>query len=644
MTQKTFDLTEKSIAALEDEIRDHNRRYWDDAAPTISDYAFDRLVEELRRRAPTSPVLDDLGSKPGQELGSRVEHPVAMLSLDKCYDDETLLKWTQDFTGAVVAVPKFDGIACALRYGEDGRLIVAATRGDGSVGDDITANVLGINGVPRRIPEGPREIRGEIYMKLSVFQAFKEAGMANPRNLAAGAIKQKDAKKSADYKLSFAAYDLLGSAATTQVEVFEKLAAFGFDAFEFTVLEKEAAPVGYQQFAAQRSALDFEIDGVVYKANDLGEQRRLGSTAHHPRGAIAYKFQGDSGTTILNAVEWSVARTGAITPVAIVAPVSLSGVTVERASLHNAGYIAKLNIGVGAEVVLTRRGGVIPNVEFVKTPAPEPLSLPIACPSCHGAVVAAKDFLYCAAPQNCPAALRGQLSHFASTTEMLGFGDVILEQCYQRGLLRRPSDFYRLTAKDLEGLERSGKKLAAKLVSEVDKTRTQKLATFLRALGIDELGKSVSGLLEGRYRTLDAVLEASEEELGGMQGIGPVIAKSVTVGLAAAREEIDLLRTFVTFEAPVEEGGGEAGPLTGASFVFTGKLNAYSRGEAETQVKKLGASVLSGVSAKLTYLVCGEEKDGKKSSKQKAAEKAIEAGAPLKILDEAGFLALLPNG
>ncbi|KAK4045096.1 hypothetical protein OUZ56_032504 [Daphnia magna] len=627
MTQKTFDLTEKSIAALEDEIRDHNRRYWDDAAPTISDYAFDRLVEELRRRAPTSPVLDDLGSKPGQELGSRVEHPVAMLSLDKCYDDETLLKWTQDFTGGVVAVPKFDGIACALRYGEDGRLLVAATRGDGSVGDDITANVLGIKGVPRRIPEGPREIRGEIYMKLSVFQAFKEAGMANPRNLAAGAIKQKDAKKSADYKLSFAAYDLLGSAATTQVEVFEKLAAFGFDDFEFTVLEKEAAPLGYQQFAAQRSALDFEIDGVVYKANDLGEQRRLGSTAHHPRGAIAYKFQGDSGTTTLNAVEWSVARTGAITPVAIVAPVSLSGVTVERASLHNAGYIAKLNIGVGAEVVLT---GAAASSRTSN--------------SCHGAVVAVKDFLYCAAPQNCPAALRGQLAHFASTTEMLGFGDVILEQCFQRGLLRRPSDFYRLTAKDLEGLERSGKKLAAKLVSEVDKTRTQKLATFLRALGIDELGKSVSGLLEGRYRTLDAVLEASEEELGGMQGIGPVIAKSVTVGLAAAREEIDLLRAFVTFEAPVEEGGGVAGPLTGASFVLTGKLNAYSRGEAETQVKKLGASVLSGVSAKLTYLVCGEEKDGKKSSKQKAAEKAIEGGAPLKILDEAGFLALLPNG
>jgi DNA ligase (NAD+) len=624
------------IAELEAAVRHHNRLYWDDAAPEISDTDYDLLVRKLRALAPESPALGEMGPA---AIGSEVRHASPMLSLDKCYSEGELAEWARTFTGDVVAMSKFDGVACSLHYDEAGRLTVAATRGDGVVGDDVTINVRRIADVPAKIPaKGPIEIRGEIYMRLSVFEKFKAEGMANPRNLTAGAVKQKDADKSASYKLSFAAYDLEGVPYELHQEALAALERFGFSRVDHFVVDRESAASAYEKFAELRPKLDYEIDGVVFKVASTKEQRRLGATSHHPRYAIAYKFQGDSGVTTLREVEWSVARTGAITPVAIVEPLALSGVTVTRASLHNVAFIDRLGLTLGAKVTVVRRGGVIPNVEFVNEPGPDPVPIPTVCPSSGAPVVRRRDFLYCSAPESCRRAVIGQLAHFAASLDMLGFGDSMLEQLYDASLLRSPADFFTLLPAQIAGLERSGDKIAKKLVAEVDKRRTIELATFLRALGIDELGRKVSQLLADRYRTLDAVLGVGIEELAALHGVGDSIATSVVLGLAAARPRIDALRPHLTF---VERTRETTGIFAGKSFVFTGKMVAFARSDGEKRVRERGGDVLSSVTKALTYLVVGADKSGPKSTKEKAADKQIKEGAPLKILSEEAFLAML---
>lgn len=626
------------ITSLEEQVRHHNRLYWDEAKPEISDYEYDQLVLRLRALAPDSPVLAEMG--PSRRFGAEVRHREPMLSLDKCYSEEDLRDWLDGFEGEVIAMPKFDGIACTLHYDATGALVMAATRGDGVSGDDITQNVLAIADVPARVPSGRAlEVRGEIYMRLSVFAAFKSEGMANPRNLTAGAVKQKDRKKSAAYRLSFAAYDLVGDGAETQERELVHLAELGFPKIDYLVLPRDRAFEGYEQLAKLRPTLDYEIDGVVFKVNRLSEQRRLGQTAHHPRFALAYKFQGDTGVSVLKEVEWSVARTGAITPVAIVEPVALSGVTVTRASLHNVAFIDRLDLSLGAKVTLVRRGGVIPNVELVVEKGAAVVVVPVACPSCGTATVRERDFLFCSVPRSCKGAILGQLAHYAAVTDMMGFGEVVLEGAYGAGLLRDAADFYTLEIDALSRLERVGDKLAKKLRAEVDKKRTLGLATFLRALGIADLGKHVSQVLADRYRTLDAVLAVTQAELAATHGIGEIIAEHVTTGLGEAAPLIARLREHVKIAE--ETAATIDGPLTGKSFIFTGKLVALSRGEAEKRVRKAGGAVLSSVTKQLDYLVVGADKTGGPSTKQKAADKLIAAGARIRILSEEELLAML---
>lgn len=635
---------EARIAELEKEIRHHNARYWEQNAPEISDYDYDKLVVELKELAPSSPVLSEMGGKAEPTFGTPFKHKEAMLSLDKCYEASELIEWAKSFEGPVVAMPKYDGVACALHYDEQGRLRVAATRGDGVTGDDITANALGIKDIPATLDlgkaqlKGPLEVRGEVYMRLSVFEKFKAEGMANPRNLTAGAIKQKDPAKSAAYRLSFAAYNVVGGGDLSQVEELDKLVALGFPKIEHVVCVHDDLARGYEEFTKLRPSLDYEIDGVVYKVNSAKEQRRLGVTAHHPRHSMAFKFQGEAGVSVLRDVEWSVARTGVITPVAIVDPVALSGVTVTRASLHNVAFISKLGLTLGAKVTLVRRGGVIPNVEHVIEAGPQPVHLPEACPSCGSPVERQRDFLYCTRPRECKRAIIGQLAHFASTLDILGFGGVLLEQAFDAGLVREPADLYKLKWEDLAKLERMGEKSAKKVVAEVDKKRSVPLATFLRSLGLPELGKHVSAILAARYRTLEGVQAATLEELAATHSIGTTIAESVINGLADAAGTITELVKYVT---PEPEGGEVQGPLSGKSFVFTGKMVAFARSEGEKRVRALGGSVLSSVSKTLTYLVVGADKSGPKSTKEKAADKAIKDGAPLQIISEDQLLALL---
>ena len=626
-------------AALEAQIRHHNALYWDEQNPEISDYEYDQLVLQLKALAPDSEVLRAMG--PSRAFGTEWKHAAAMLSLDKCYSDEELVAFTDSFEGELVAMPKFDGVACSLHYDNTGKLSVAATRGDGVTGDNITANALEIKDIPAKIATTQAlEVRGEIYMKLSVFAKYQAAGMANPRNLAAGAIKQKDRAKSAAYGLSFAAYDLYGSDDETQEAALQHLRKFGFAKVDYHVLPKERAQEGYAEFAKARPTLDYEIDGVVFKVNRASEQRRLGQTSHHPRYALAYKFQGDSGLSVLREVQWSVARTGAITPVAIVDPIALSGVTVTRASLHNVAFIDRLGLTLGAKLTLVRRGGVIPNVEHVVEAGDAPVVIPTSCPSCGNPTVRERDFLFCSTPKTCRLALIGQLGHYTGVTDMLGFGDSVLASAYDAGILRDPADLYTLTAEELSKLERSGEKLAKKLLAEVDKRRTLELATFLRALGIADLGKHVSRILADQYGTLDAVLAVEKEALAATHGIGDIIAEHVVSGLIEARPLIERLRKHITFSAPASASIA-GGTLSGKSFVFTGKLVAFARSEAEKRVRAAGGAVLSSVTKQLDYLVVGADKTGGPSTKQKAADKLIAAGTPLRILSEDEVLAML---
>ncbi|MBP6833111.1 MAG: NAD-dependent DNA ligase LigA, partial [Deltaproteobacteria bacterium] len=638
------------VTELAELLAHHNHRYWDLHAPEISDYDFDKLVEALKAVAPDHPVLGSMGPSLS---GKGVKHKVPMLSLDKCYSDEDLDKWATSFVGDAVMMPKFDGIACSLHYDSKGVLVRAVTRGDGITGEDITTNAREIADIPRTLktPQSV-EVRGEVFMRLSVFTKYKAEGMANPRNLAAGAIKQKDPKKSAAYGLNFAGYDVVGTAAKTHDEELKWLVAAGFSPIDYEVVTKADLRAAYQRMAALRPSLDYEIDGVVFKTNRNDEQDRLGSTAHHPRFALAYKFQGDSGTSVLRAVEWSVARTGAITPVAVVDPVSLSGVTVTRASLHHPGFITKLGLSLGAEVVMMRRGGVIPNVEFVSKAGDSPVVLPPACPECGAPTEMRDDFLFCTAPKTCRGVQIGMLGHFSASADMLGFGDTILQQAFDAGFLRSVKDFYTLKATDLASLDRCGDKVAQKLVKEVDKKRTLDLATFLRALGIPDLGKNVSKILSEKYQTLDAVLAVTEAEFSQVHGIGAVIAHNVIQGLKDNADLIKDLRQHVTISAPLTPSAGAAAGAAGAAgnafagmtFVFTGKMQTLDRKGAEAQVASMGGTALDAVNKALTYLVVGDlKKPGEKSTKEKAADKLVAAGSTMKIISETDFLSMVDD-
>lgn len=642
-----------SIAELESAVRHHNHLYWDLAAPVISDYDFDRLVQELTRRAPDAPVLQELGPSAVGRHGAEVQHRSPMLSLDKCYDDDALVAWAAKFEGEVLATPKLDGIAASLRYDGRGELVLAATRGSGTVGDDITANVRTIAEIPSRLARTRAvEVRGELYLRKSVFAAFGEQ-FANPRNLAAGAIKSKDPERCRAYGLSFAPYDLLDDGQATEQEKLAALAELGFARVEHLVVPRERLEVAYAHFAALRERLDYEIDGVVFKADRVAEQRRLGATAHHPRFAIAYKFQGDSRTTALEAVHWSVARSGVITPVAQVQPVELSGAMVSRASLHHAGFIAKLGLSLGAEVLVTRRGGVIPKVECVVRPGDREVRLPERCPSCGGPVLQRGDFLGCAAPAQCRDAVLGALAHFCAVVDLQGFGDKLLGDAYAKGLLRSPADLYRLDRPALLRLERVGEKLADRLLQQIAARRRLSLEILLRALGIEELGQHVARLLAQHFAPLERVRRVSEPELAALPSVGPVIAAKVVRGLREAAPLIDALLTQVALEegaqrstpgaaAAADAAAETRGPVAGRSFVFTGKLQTLERKAAQRDLAARGALTPAGVSRGLDYLVVGAgDAAGPPSSKLLKTQRLQAEGAAVQIISEQEFLALL---
>jgi len=631
-----------SAEALEKEIAHHNELYFEKNKPEISDYDFDRLVERLKKLKPNAAVLTDIPADYSRKDFKKVAHRSEMLSLDKCYKEEGLLDWSSKFEGEVIVSPKIDGLAVELRYDEAGNLCLGATRGDGWVGEDITPNVRQIADIPAKIGEGPLEIRGEIYMRLSVFEKYK-SDFANPRNLAAGAVKQKDARKTREYGLSFFGYDILGLDLKTEAEKFKRLHAFKVPTVETRLCKKEEMQAAYDYFLAKRNEHDYETDGVVFKANSVPEQERLGATAHHPRYSIAYKFQGDSNATTLKDVDWSVARTRVITPVGIVEPVQLSGATVTHVSLHNVGLLKKLGLRKGSKVLMMRRGGVIPNLESViQAGRGAAIEIPEKCPSCGAPTELKDDFLYCSNQEGCRQAKLQELEHFMKVIECDGFGQKLIEKLYDNGFVQDAADFYDLKAADLLELERMGDILAAKLIANIQAKRELSLAIFLRALGIRELAKHSSKVLTAEFGSLENLEAATEEELASIHGVGPVIAREVLEGLKKKRKLIAKLRKRIRL---VEGERAPKGKLSGQSFLFTGTMASMDRKEAEKKVESLGGEIASGVGKDLTYLVIGSEgyKNRDKGNKWIKAEKLIEKGAALKIISEEEFLVLLEN-
>ncbi len=634
---KPEDAWPEEVQALAREVEHHDWLYWVEAAPRISDREYDRLVERLRALAPDHPVLQRIGGGRAAS-GDPWVHEVPMLSLDKCYDEAGLSRWLSRVEGPLVVSPKIDGIAAALVYDDQGRLTVAATRGNGVEGEVMTRQMLTVRGVPHTIPQGPLEVRGEVYLPLSRFAELKDR-FANPRNTAAGALKQKDPAKTAGYGLAFLAYSLLAPGFERESDKLRRLAQLGFEPVPYEVVAKAEAQTAYERWLARRLDLDYEIDGVVFEVDSVPLQEAMGSTAHHPRYAIAYKLPSEARAARLQRVEWSVSRTGTITPVAVIEPTQLSGATVTRASLHNAGMIRKLGITTDAVLEVVRRGGVIPKVERVVEAHGEPVPFPKTCPSCGSPVVLDGDFLSCPNRLGCKAQRTGVLEHFLKAIGVDGFGPAILDQLVEQDLVRTPADLFDLTPDQLLPLERMGKTLATKLVSNLQEARRMDLATFLVALGIREIGPTVAKALQERYPTVEALRRASEEELAGIPGIGPVIARNVVEGLDSMAPLVDELLEKITIQVP--EDRPDDLPLAGKSFVFTGKLLSMTRDEAKTLVKELGGETPSGVRKDLTYLVVGDGSKGKAGSKLEKARAYNQKGAEIRILSEAEFVGLV---
>jgi DNA ligase (NAD+) len=575
-----------------------------------------------------------------------------MLSLDKCYTEDELLRWYARFEGPAVVTHKIDGLAVSLRYDGSGALQLAATRGDGVTGEVITANLRRVAGVPQQLRPGTGsvEVRGEAYMPLSVFHARYAGQFANPRNLAAGALKQKNPERTAEYGLRFLAYDLTGdSRTTTEADELALLHELGFEVPDWAIATADSAQQAFETLRASREALDFETDGVVFKVNDLAQQDSLGNTAHHPRGAIAYKYQGESGFSRLRGIEWSVSRTGAINPVALIEPVSLSGVTVGRVSLHNLGIMERLGAGapmrVGSRLLVTRRGGVIPHVEQVVDAGDgEPLSVPGTCPSCGGEAYRRDDFLFAHHAPDCVTAASRRLLHFAAAIDLEGFGPRLVEQLLERGLVREPADFFALSTADLRDLDRMGERSAEKLVASVAARATLRFSTFLAALGIPEVGAQVARSLEREFSSLDDLLDASEERLTSIAGIGPSMSASIRCFSGQNRDWVTRLASVVRLGWPAV--APDAGPLAGQRFVFTGKLETLERSAAQERVRALGGLTPSSVSSEVDFLVIGDDDhakllEGRMSSKLSKAVALRDAGSRIQIIPEREFLAML---
>ncbi len=656
---------------LRREIEGHNYRYYVLDAPVVSDAHYDRLLRELQELERAHPELvtpesptQRVGAAPAREFGE-VRHTPPMTSMDNAFDEDEARAWDERVRkglGAAdevsyTAEPKFDGTSISLRY-ERGRLVSAGTRGDGTTGEDVTLNVRTIRTVPLRLRgEGwpaVLEVRGEIVIPKKDFERLNaeqlKAGgklFANPRNAAAGSLRQLDPRITAARPLSFLPWGLGevrgGEVAGDHAGVAARLREWGFRVTDLFKVVKgiEGCLDFYARLGAKRDKLPFEIDGVVYKVNDLAARERLGFTARAPRWAVAHKFPAQEENTVVEDILASVGRTGVVTPVAVLKPVHVSGVIVTHATLHNQDEVERKDVRIGDTVVIRRAGDVIPEVVAVireKRPrGARAWTMPKKCPECGSQVVREEGEAAhrCMGGLYCPAQRMGALLHFASRRAMdiEGLGDKLVEQLVEQGLVKTVADLYRLGLEELAALERMGEKSAQNLLDQIDRSRRTTLPRLLHALGIPQVGEATALALARHFGELDPILEASEEELQEVEGIGPNVASEIASFFHQKhnREVIQALR-----KAGVRWPGitvdRKHQPLAGQTFVLTGTLAAMSRDEAKEKLRALGAKVAGSVSKNTDCVVVGEDPGSK-------ADKARALG--VKTIGEKEFLKLV---
>ena len=660
------------LAALRAEIRAHDHAYYVLDNPLIADAEYDALLRELRalEAASGEPVPAD---SPSQRVGGKadgafapVAHAVPMLSLDNVFSEEEFAAFVKRLQERLdhdelllSAEPKFDGLAISLRY-ENGVLTRAATRGDGATGEDVTANVRTIRAIPLRLltaaPPAVIDIRGEVYMPKAAFAALNAAAerdggktFANPRNAAAGSLRQLDPAITASRHLSFYAYGLGAHDSYALPATYSALLAQYRDwgvpvcPLQESLSSADAAVAYMEALGKKRHDLPYEIDGVVYKADRYADQQAAGFVSRAPRWAIAWKFPAVEKTTVVEAIDVQVGRTGAVTPVARLRPVEVGGVTVTNATLHNADEVARKDVRVGDTVFVRRAGDVIP--EIVKTvlearPADsQPFAMPTHCPVCESEIIRPEGeaVARCSGGLHCRAQRVQALIHFASrkALDIQGLGDKLIEQLVQDGRVHSPADLFALTLADWAALPRMAEKSAQNILAALEAAKATTLPRFIYALGIREVGNVSADLLARHYRELPALLAASEDDLQAIDGIGPVMAQYIrhffmddaNLAVIAALQAAGI--HWPAVEAPVVAADS---PLLGKTVVITGTLPTMSRDEAVAHIARLGGKTSSAVSKKTDYLLAGDKAGSK-------LEKAQALGVA--IIDEAQLLAWL---
>jgi len=657
---------EARIEGLRRQIHYHNYRYYVLDDPVVSDAEYDALMRELRELEATHPELvtpdsptQRVGGEPLEEF-RRVRHVRPMLSLQDAFDEGEMRDWLTRISKLLpegvssddldfVVEPKVDGLTVVLTY-EEGQLVLGATRGNGVEGEDVTLNLRTIRSVPLRIPvspDGPPParlvVRGEAYMPVGAFREFNrrqeevgEKAFANPRNAAAGSIRQLDPRITASRPLdlfTYAVVDVEGRAIRTQWEALEVLRELGFPTNPANRLlcNLDTVVEYYNRWLEQREALDYETDGVVVKINDLAVQEALGSVGNAPRGAVAFKFPGREAITKLLDIQVNVGRVGTITPYALLEPVRLSGATIRQATLHNEDYIRDNDIRKGDTVLVRRAGEVIPQVlrplVELRTGEEQPWRMPNACPSCGEPIVRPKEEVaYYCVNAACPAQLVRRIEHFTSrgAMEIEGLGEKIAQQLVDEGLLHDVADLYYLRQEDLLPLEGFAEKKVENLLGAIEASKARPLSRLITALGIRYVGDVVAQLLAGHYRSLGALMAASQEELEGIEGIGPRIAQSVVEWFSRPRNRqvVEKLRQAeVRMAEEVVEAKGPQ-PLEGLTFVITGTLS-IPREEMAAFIERNGGRVASSISRRTDYLLVGASPGGSKYSR------AQELGTPI---------------
>lgn len=632
----------RRVAQLRREIKRHDRLYYQQARPEISDAEYDALVGELGRLEARFPELLRPGSPTQRVAGTpagpfrRVEHRVAMLSLGSVSSvaevrafEAQVRRGLPGVAPGWVAEPKVDGLGIALLY-RRGRLARGATRGDGRVGEDVTRNLRTISTIPATL-HGPLskrdelEVRGEVFMPRAAFAKLNrtlaergETTFANPRNAAAGSVRQKDATVTAQRPLEMFAYQVSYAPrldVKNQWGALATLAAAGFrtNPRNRRFRDIRGAIAYAEKVKAARDRLEYEADGVVIKVDDLAHQERLGATGHHPRWAVALKFPARQATTVIRSIDVQVGKSGVLTPVARLEPVEVGGVVIRNVSLHNEDEIRRKDIRAGDSVLIERAGDVIPYVVQVvparRPRASRPFRFPRGCPACGGlALRAAGEAYWRCIGSACPAQLKERLRHFASRRAMNieHLGDATIAELVDRGLVRDFADLYRLTAEQVGRLEGFGRKSAANLVGAIAASRGRGLSRVLNGLGIRLVGDHVARLLAAHYGNLGRLAATSAEELAAVPGVGPTITESVVKFFADAGNRRTLRRLAGAGVAMVEPRMARDARLSGKSFVLTGALTGVTRDEAVDLLARLGARVTGSVSRKTDYVVVGE--------------------------------------